>query len=256
MSMLRFGTAGSVELLAVESLPPAPTPAAALAADRERLLAHPLVFRDKILFSTGRGSHIAYIAGLQSCQALLHPVSHAGTTVPVVSPLTAVTWEHDGGAEAVQVHLLLGLKRPDQAPDTRAEHVPPKPPPADRRQWLWIAGTFAMMTALGLGLGHWASRWTAIAAAIGLISGGATTGALQALWYDRVRAPAVDETDGYWQTVRALASRQIATSALPGEWTVSAIPAGEARGRDWSWEIGAAVTVLVSGALLRWPPAD
>jgi hypothetical protein len=254
--MLRFGTAGSVELLAVEPLPTAPTPEAALEADREHLLAHPLVFRDKILFSTRTGNHIGYIAGLQGCQPLLCQVAHAGGTVPVVSPLRAVTWEHDGAAEAVQVHLLLGLKRPDHAPDTRAEHVPPKPAPANRRQWLWIAGTFALMTALSLGLGHWASRWTAIAAAIGLISGGGTAGVLQAFWDDRVQAPAVDDASPYWQTVRALASRQIATSALPGEWTVSALPAGLAGGRDWSLEIGALVTVLVTGALLRWPPSD
>jgi hypothetical protein len=115
---------------------------------------------------------------------------------------------------------------------------------------------FFGMTALSLTLGYWWSDWAAIAVTIGLISGGAAAGLLQDQVYGRVRPPVTDHPAdaGFWDTVRQLANRQIATSALPGEWTVAAIPAGHAPRRDWSWEIGAVIVVLVTGVLLRWPP--
>jgi hypothetical protein len=254
---LRFGPqAGAVELLAVEPLSEAPTPEASLEAGRERLLVHPLAFRDKVLFSTAERTWLGFIASLQACEPLLAEVTHEGRPVPVVTPLVPVTWDHDGQTEPVAVHLLLGLKRQANAPTTYADIPPPKPQPASLQPWLWILATFAGMTALSLALDHWWSRWAAEAVTIGLVSGGLVAGVLQHLVFSRVQAPDVAAADvaGYWDTVKALASRQIATSALPGEWTVTAIPAGCIPRRDWSWEIGALVVVVITGVLLRWPP--
>lgn len=257
MQTLRFGPApGTVDVLAVEPLSDAPTPAASLEADRERLLAHPLAFRDKVLFSTVTHTYLGFLAGLQPCQGLVTDVPGPTGPVTVVSPLQPVVWDHDGKREPVEVHLLLGLRRAAHAPDTHAESPPPKPAQRRAGPWLWIAATFATMTGISLALGHWWSPWAAIATCVGLISGGVTAGLLQDRYYGRVQPPVPDDPalTGYWETVRALANRQLATSALPGEWTVTAIPAGLAPPRDWSLEIGALVVVVVTGLLLRWPP--
>jgi hypothetical protein len=246
----------SVELLAVEPLSEAPTPAASLEADREHLLAHPLVFRDKVLFSTVTRTYLGFLAGIQACQPLLAAVPGPAGPQPVVSPLIPVVWSHDGKQEEVDVHLLLGLKRQENAPDTFAERSPPKPAGTSLRYGVWLATTFTGMTTLSLALGQWWSTWAAIAVSIGLVSGGIVAGVLQEQVFSRVRAPEPEAPDqtGYWDTVRVLANRQIAMSALPGAWTVAAIPAGLAPARDWSLEIGAVVIVLITGLLLRWPP--
>ncbi|MBC7544210.1 MAG: hypothetical protein H7338_15930 [Candidatus Sericytochromatia bacterium] len=248
--------AAAIELLGVQALSEAPSLPAAVLLDRDALLTHPLVYRDKVFFQAERQDYVGYVANISAFQPIMATVTHEGREVPVLSPYAAVQWQHEGKHEPVTVSMVMGLKQQHNAPDTFAERPPPKPPGQDPHQLLAIAGTFAAMIGFSLSLAQWASPRAAIAGATGLISGGLTAMALQARHQRRIDAPDITAPadQPFWEVVRSLANRQIHTSALPGEWTVAAIPQGVRRSRDWSWVVGGAVGIIVLELLLRWPP--
>lgn len=255
MQQLRFGTPPqTVPLLAVQRLPAAESAATAFVLGLSDLLAHPLVDRDKLLFTSDGDHYVGFLARMDQLASLLTEVEHEGRPAPVVSPLLPVGWQAEGASRPAEIRLLIGLKQKEGAPDTFADRPRLKPAgPVWKTAVAWcllvFGGTLAATVALSLAYGEQAAYGGGAALVTGLL----VWSLLQGRWGPAVRAPDLTRPSEarFWDGVRELALRQLRASALPGEWTVAAIPRGERHGVDWALPV-ALSAALVAGLLTFW----